>query len=394
MELKRSLGPVSLTLYGVGVTLGAGIYVLIGETAGLAGSLTPVAFLIALFAALMTSLSFAELGGRYPMSAGEAVYVQEAFGLNWLSQLVGATVVFTGLFSSATVMQGFSGYAMTLFGAPQWVMIVIAAIVLTGLALWGVKESVWSASLITILEVGGLLVVIALAAPKAISDPAPFVAAAPMGVLVAASVAFFAFIGFEDIVNMSEEVKEPGRNVPRAILATMVIAGAIYMAIAFVAIRVVPPAELAASPDPMAELLRRAGHPGDEAISGIAIVAILNGALVNMLMAARVLYGMAKKGLAPAILGRVNKARQTPHVATFLVAGIVLVLALVFPLSGLARTTSFLTLCVFVLVNLALIFLRRKHQALFDVPIFRAPVWTPYLGVLAAGALAVSAVLG
>lgn len=393
MELKRSLGLTSLTLYGVGVTLGAGIYVLIGEAAGAAGSLTPLSFLIALFAALFTALSYAELAGRYPMSAGEAVYVQEAFQMPWLSQLVGAAVTFTGLFSAATVLQGFAGYAVSLFSGSQWMMIIIASLVLTGLALWGVKESVWAAAAVTVFEAGGLILIIILAAPDALSDPAPYVApsGAGLGVMAGAAIAFFAFIGFEDIVNMSEETREPTRNVPRAILATMALAGFIYLAVAFVAVRAVPPETLAEVPDPMAEIMRQTGHPGDSAISMIAVVAILNGALINSLMASRVLYGMAKKGLAPAFLGQVNKARQTPHFAVVLVSVVVLALALFFPLSGLARTTSFLTLCVFLLINLALIVLRHRHKALFSVPIFRAPVFIPYLGVVASAVLAVSA---
>ena len=393
-QLKRSLGLLSLTLYGVGVTLGAGIYVLIGETAGYAGSVTPVAFMIALVSAMLTALSYAELGGRYPISAGEAVFVQEAFDKRWLSQIVGAAVTFTGLFSSATVLQGFSGYAMALIGLPQMLLIIIAGLTLTAILLWGVKESVWVASVVTVLEVGGLLAIIILAAPQAISAPAPFVAATPMGVMVAASVAFFAFIGFEDIVNVSEEVKNPEKTVPRAIMATMFIAGTIYVLVAVIAVRAVSPELLALSNDPMAEIMRQTGHPGDEAISLIAMVAILNGALINMLMASRVLFGMAEKGLAPAILASVNAARQTPHVATVLVAAAVLVLALLFPLSQLARITSFGTLLVFLLVNLSLIVLRRKHNPLFLVPIFKAPRWAPYAGVGLSAILAASALLG
>ncbi len=393
-ELKRSLGPVSLTLYGVGVTLGAGIYVLIGETAGYAGSLTPVAFMLALVVALMTSLSYAELGGRYPVSAGEAVYVHEAFGQNWLSRTVGGAVTFTGVFSAATVLQGFSGYAMVLTGAQQIPLITGATLVLALLALWGVKESVWVAAGITVFEVGGLLFVIAMAAPAAVSDPAPFVSAAPLGVLVAASVAFFAFIGFEDIVNMGEEVRVPAKNVPRAVLATMIITGAIYMGVSFVAVRAVQPEVLAQSTDPMAELLRQSGSSGDEVISLIAIVAILNGALINMLMASRVLFGMARKGLLPTFLAAVNEKRQTPHNATILVAVIVLGLALLFPLSGLARTTSFLTLIVFLLVNLSLIRLRQSTQQPIRDESFIAPVFTPYLGVAGSAVLAIAAIAG
>lgn len=393
-QLKRSLGLVSLTLYGVGVTLGAGIYVLIGETAGLAGSFMPVAFLIALVCAVLTSLSYAELGARYPQSAGEAVFVQEAFHRRWLAQIVGAAVTFTGLFSSATVLQGFSGYAMALTGAPQMLMIVLAALFLTAVLLWGVKESVWVASLVTLLEVAGLLAIIVLAAPQAIRDPAPFIAGAPIGILVAASVAFFAFIGFEDIVNVSEEVRNPERTVPRAILATMLIAGTIYLAVAIVAVRAVSPDDLAASQDPMAEILRQTGYPGEEAISVIAMVAILNGALINMLMASRVLFGMAKKGMAPAILATVNAARQTPHIATLLVAGLVVVLALAFPLSQLARMTSFITLAVFLLVNLSLIALRRERDPLLQTSFMKAPGWTPYAGAGMSAILAISALLG
>ncbi|MGD2133436.1 MAG: APC family permease [Maricaulaceae bacterium] len=387
-SLKRAVGLASLTLYGVGVTIGAGIYVLIGETAAQAGSLAALSFLIAAVVAGFTALSYCELGARLPESAGEAAFVRAGLGSDRLAVGIGFAVMTTGVLSAATVLQGFAGYASSLVPAPGPVLILGALAVLLALTLWGVREAVWAAAAVTFVEAAGLIWVIAIGAPTAITAPVAFEPAGVAGVFAAASIAFFAFIGFEDIVNMAEETHAPERTLPRAILLTLAISTALYAGVVWVAAGVVPPGELAASADPIAEVFRRLDAPGVRVIALVASLAVANGALVQILMASRILYGLSRRGLVFGAFSRVHAKRRTPHVATLTIALVIAVLALVFPLAGLARATSFVTLIVFATVNLALLQLRRAGPPATG---FRAPAWAPPLGLAASLGLAIVA---
>lgn len=393
-QLNRVIGLTGLTLYGVGVTLGAGIYALVGEMAGLAGGWAPLSFLFAGILAGLTGLSYAELGSRFPESAGEAAYVEQGLGRRGLTAATGYGVALSGSISSAVVLHGFAGYVGALAPIPGWMAILGALIVLTAITMWGVRESIWMAGTITLIEAVGLIIIIIVGAPGALSAPPPELVASVVpwsGIFAASVMAFFAFIGFEDIANMAEEVKQPRRNLPLAILITLSVSAVIYVAVAFVAVRAVPPEVLAQEGGPLAAVFEAAtGLPGD-GIAWIALLAMVNGAMVQIIMASRVLYGLARRGLGPALFARVHPRRKTPIAATAVAAVFIAVLALSGALGPLAIAASIVTLLVFAMVNAALLGVRHKRMTLPDDG-FRAPVWAPWLGLAASLAVAVGAI--
>jgi amino acid transporter len=384
-KLRRVLGPLSLSVYGIGVTIGAGIYALTGEIAGLAGDWAPVAFLTACIAAGFSALSYAELATRHPESAGEGAYVAHGLRSRFLSILTGYGVALSGLISSAAILRGFAGYftEFAALPAPGVMMGVLA--ILTLAALWGVREAVWAAGIVTVIEVAGLIFVVVAGLPDALASPAliTLTTAPPFaGFAAAVSLAFFAFVGFEDIVNMAEEAKRPERTLPIAIGATLGAALILYALIAWVSVSAIGPQSLADSPAPLARVAEAGlGPTAGEVLAGIALIAMVNGVLVQILMASRVLYGMAKRGAGPTWMTAVHPQRRTPHVATLIVAGVVAALALAAPLATLAQGTVFVVLVVFTLVNAALIAEKRRGEA-GDHPHFTAPFWAPVTGLI------------
>lgn len=384
--LRRSLSLTQLTLYGVGTTVGAGIYALIGELAGQAGNYMPVAFLIAAVLVALSALSFAELSSRYPQAAGEATYVRAAFSSGGLALLVGLLVVGAGLVSSATIVNGFVGYLAVFIELPPALAIVGLMLALTGLCVWGIGQSVNIAGFITVLEVGGLLLVLWNGGASLADLPArwrefvpPLDAAVWTGIVAGSFLAFYAFIGFEDMVNVAEEVRSVERTLPRAIVLTLLITTLLYVSVGTVAVLNLSPAELQASAAPLALLYERTGGAAG-LLSGIALLAVINGALVQMIMASRVLYGLARLELLPAALGRVHATTRTPVTATLLVGGVIVLAALSFDLLPLARATSYLTLAVFAIVNLALMRIKLQRQSPAGPIVY--PFWVPLGGFL------------
>ena len=389
--LRRSLGPVTLTLYGLGNILGAGIYVLVGEVAGIAGSLAPIAFVIAAVVAGFTGLAYGELAARMPVSAGEAVYVERAFGRPALSVAVGLAVALAGLVSAATLCRGFTGYFALFAGLPDWLVLVSLVALLGGLTVWGIEASARAAALLTLVEAAGLVLVIAVAA---VAEP---VAALPaprlvpvsmeetMAVLLGAFTAFFAFIGFEDMVNVAEEVERPERTLPLAIIAAMAVATTLYLLVVLAALHVASPTTLGASDAPLAAAYEHATGETPWLIGAIGMTAVINGVLVQLIMAARIVYGMSRNGWLPAPLATVWARTRTPAPATVLVAGIVLLLALLVPLGELAAATSFIVLVVFVLVCASLLAIRRREAP--PPGVRPLPGWVPVAGLCTALAL-------
>lgn len=269
--------------------------------------------------------------------------------------------------------------------------------VLTAAALWGVREAVWAAGLVTLIEVAGLVFVVAAGLPDAIESPAVLsLANAPplAGFAAAVTLAFFAFVGFEDIVNMAEEAQRPERTLPIAIGATLGAALVLYGLIAWVSVSAVDPAVLADSPAPLSRVVEQGlGARAGQTLAGIALIAMLNGVLVQILMASRVLYGMANRGAGPAWLAAVHPTRRTPHIATLIAAGVVAALALAAPLAALAQGTVFVILVVFTLVNASLIAVKRRGEA-SDHPYFTAPFWAPVIGLAISLTLFVVSVVG
>ena len=400
--LARRLGLPLLTLYGLGVTIGAGIYVLVGETAATAGIYAPVSFVIAAAVVAFTAFSYAELGTRYPVSAGEAAYVRNGLRSNPLALLVGLLVAASGIVSSSAVAIGAAAYLNTFFAAPS-VLLTVALILLLGIAAaWGILESVTLAAVLTLIEVVGLAIVIyqgftlnpdLLAGAAALLPP--FDAAPWQGIAAAGLLAFFAFVGFEDIANVAEEVRDPRRTMPRAIALTLVIATALYVTVVAIMVLVVPVADLAGAAAPLTLIFRPEDVALAAAFAAIAAVATINGVLVQMIMASRVLYGLAAQGSLPAFaapLARVHPRTRTPVVATTVVVASILVLAVFFPIARLAETTSTIVLVVFLFVNAALLRLKSSAGPPAD-GVFQVPFWVPVgglvtsVGLLAAGQL-------
>lgn len=393
--LRRALSLPLLIFYGLGTILGAGIYVLVGEVAGVAGMLAPLAFLVAATIAGFTAFSYAELSSRIPQSAGEAAYLKEAFGMDFLAACAGWSVVAAGMVSAATVANGFVGYLQMLVPVPDGPVIVVSLLLMGGLAAWGVGESVIAAAVVTVIEIVGLLLVVALSGHHLASLPARLPELVPTlswtswsSILLGGYLAFFAFIGFEDMVNMAEEVREPRRNLPRAIIICLFSASFLYLLIALIAVLALPPEMLAGQKAPLAKILSERGVWASSGISLISMVAVINGALVQIIMAARVLYGMAGQGIAPRAFRAVHPRTQTPLTATIVVTVIVIVLALGFPLVSLAKATSTITLIVFALVNAALWRLKRGGEKVDGAVSY--PLWVPIIGlVLCVGCLLV-----
>jgi amino acid transporter len=368
-KLKRNIGLPGMVFYGVGTMVGGGIYALLGKIVQGAGMFTPLALLLAGSLALLSAFSFAELTRRYPVSAGEVQYVHAAFGVTRLSQFVGVLVILTGLVSAATLCAATGGFLLDLTGFLPVAFAVLTAVGLTGIAAWGVSQSVAVVVVITLLEAGTLLLIILLSAdnlahaPARLNEMVAEIDQLDGAALVGASfLAFYAFIGFEDMVNMAEETRNVERTLPLAIFIAVAITIILYLGVGLVAMGLEDGSALATAHTPLALLLPQ-NTVGGLAIGLISVLAGVNGALVQVVMASRVFYGMANRGLAPSWFAQVNARTRTPVRATLIVGALVLVLATAFPLATLAATTSAIILGVFAIVNLSLARLRWTEEA-------------------------------
>jgi amino acid transporter len=396
-ELRRSLSLPLVVLYGLGVTIGAGIYVLLGAAAGRAGIYAPVSFVLASVVVAFSAASFAELSSRFPVSAGEAAYVRAGFRSGTLSLIVGFLVILSGVVSSAAITVGSAGYIGEFAALSETVLVTIVVLTLGAVAAWGIMESVLFASLFTIVEAGALLVVVAAGIssnPDLVFElPRVLPPIADLGAVAAISsaglLAFFAFIGFEDIVNLAEEVKHPERALPRAIFLTLGISTLIYFLVTSVAVLSVPIDELAASRAPLSYVFGHITGASPVAITSVAIVATLNGVIIQIIMASRVLYGLGKQGSVPTLFARIHPLTRTPLVATGTIVAVVLILALAFPLEGLAEWTSRIALVIFTLVNMALLLLKRRASTA-PAGGFTVKIWVPFAGVITCLALLAS----
>jgi amino acid transporter len=379
-------------LYGLGTTIGAGIYALTGVVAGRAGMQAPAAFAVASLLALFSALSFAELSSRIPKAGGEAIYVLRGLRRRDLALGVAVLAVLASVVSAATVTVGFVGYLASWVAVPGAATAAAVVVLLGAVAAWGIRESIVAVGLVTLLEVGGLLAVVAWGHAQVAEIPARAAEFVPLGldawqgVAAGALIAFYAFVGFEDIVNVAEEVRNPRRVVPLAIVLTLVVTVALYALLVATAVLVVPPAELAASEAPLALVFARCGGSA-RVLGGIALAALLNGALIQMVKAARVLYGMADQGVLPRLLARVHPRTRTPLLPTAGVTAATALLAVAFPLETLAELTSSITLLVFTLANVSLVALKRREP---DAPVpLRVPLAVPVLGAVVSVALLV-----
>jgi amino acid transporter len=403
-SLKKTLGGWQVLFYGLGSMLGAGVYALIGRAAENLGNSVWLAFLVAMIAAMLTGLSYACVGSRYARAGGAAYVTHRALDKPWLSYIVGIAVMMSGLTSMATGSQAIAENLEKAFGIVLPIKLAaIGLVFLVGCIIYrGIRESMWANIICTVVEASGLLFIIAVGmkywgSVNYLESAGDTVAGGPgSGITLAlvmqgAVLTFYSFIGFEDILNVSEEVKNPKRDVPFGLIGAMILATLIYMAVAITAVSVVPWRELAASKTPLMEVAHRAApwfKGVDGVYIGITIFAIGNTALLNYLMGSRLLYGMSRQGLLPKILGKVHPVRRTPHIAIFVLFGIVSALILSGSVKQLAESTVLLLLTVFTVVNVSLVVLKlRKSEERGG---FEVPIIVPALGALVCATLIIT----
>jgi APA family basic amino acid/polyamine antiporter len=388
--LKRAIGTPLLFAFIVGDTLGAGIYTLVGSMSADVGGVIWLPLLIALVVALLTAGTYAELITKYPHAGGAARYVDRAFGIPYLSFLVGFLMMASGITTAAALANAFAGdYLSAVINLPPIPTAIAFIAVLTLINLRGVRESLTANLVASIIEVTGLVIVIVVAAMVFGSgggDPSRVLEFAPdvpplQGAFAASVIAFFSFLGFEAAANMAEEVRNPSKSYPRALFGAICTAAVVYLLIALGAVIVVPPEELAESTGPLLDVVAASGVAVPTWLfSLIALVAIANGALLFMVMASRVAYGLAKADLLPNAFGRVLPKRRTPWVAILVVAVATMVLTVVGDIATLAETTVLLLLLVFLSANVSVLVLKKDKV---DHPHFSVPRVVPILGIIA-----------
>ncbi|NHC13787.1 APC family permease [Motilibacter deserti] len=393
--LKRVMGRRMLLLFIVGDILGAGIYTLTGKVAGEVGGAIWLPFLVAFALAFLTATAYAELVGKYPKAAGAALYVNRAVGRPFVTFMVAFAVMASGITSASAAARGFGGDYLAEFVTLPVVLVAVAfVLVLAAVNLLGTKESVRCNLVLTLIELGGLLLVIVVGVAALVQGDGDVSRAtdfsgkdgALLGALGGAALAFYALLGFEDSVNMAEEVESPHSAFPKALFVGLLLTGAVYLAVSLVATLLVPTDELAGSTGPLLEVVRAGGiDVPAKAFALIALIAVTNTALLNMLMASRVVYGMANEGIVPKVFASVHATRHTPWLAIAVTSLIALVLVATGDLAGLADTTVLLLLLVFAAVNVSVLVLRREHV---EHPHFHAPTWAPALGAVASLVLA------
>jgi APA family basic amino acid/polyamine antiporter len=393
-RLKRTLTLPYVVLYGLGVTVGAGIYVLVGEVITRSGQYAPVSFLIAGLVMLLPAAAFAELTGRMPFAAAEAHFVGTGFNSPKLFLLVGLAVATVGLISSAAIAHGAVGYLSQLI---DWPITVLLMLVITATGIVAgveIRNSIAIAGLFTLIEVGGLLAIVAGSIWAGNDLAAQAIKAAPTsmspmlwnGIAASSLLAFFAFIGFEDIDSIAEEAVNPQKTLSRGIFITLFLSVAIYVAVILASLAAVPVSDLAGHKAPLTIVFSKTTAFSPLIITLIAIVATVNGIIVQLIMSARVLYGLANRGSLPKVLARINPITHTPLIATGLSVVVVLGLAVAFPITRLAEWTSAITLAIFILVCAALIRIKREGSPAPEGT-FVVPVWVPYGGIIACAAL-------
>ncbi|HJA38253.1 MAG TPA: APC family permease [Candidatus Brevibacterium intestinigallinarum] len=401
--LKKVLGPGLLLLFIVGDILGTGVYALTGQVAGQVGGAGWAPLLLAFGIAMLTALSYLELVTKYPRAAGAALYAHKAFGIHFVTFLVAFAVLCSGITSATTAARAVAANLLKGLGYEPglWAPLIIALVFLLMLAainLRGVSESVWFNVFLTCVELTGLLLVIGVGFIAVFQGDADFSRAVIfetegdksvfLAITGATALGFFALVGFEDSVNMVEETKDPS-IFPKILITGLSLTAVVYVLVSVIAVAVVPVGQLATSETPLLDVVA-AGAPGlpiDDIFPYLTIFAVANTALINMLMASRLLYGMANQRVLPAVFGKVLPGRRSPWVAilftTLLACGLLFVVSVVLPdgvVGALGGTTALLLLAVFAIVNIAVLVLRKDANGYGDGSHFRTPTILPWLG--------------
>lgn len=401
-ELRRTIGLWQMVFYCAGSMLGAGIYGLVGKAAGELGSAVWLGFLVAMVAALLTGLSYASLGSRYPRAGGAAYVTHRAFKNGLLTHVLGLAVACSGLTSIAAGAWVIGQNLQRIPGLEVMPVVVLSLaylLLMSAIVFRGIQESMWANVVCSLVEAGGLALVIIVGAKywgsvDLLATPAnpaggDFTAIPPLLIIQGAVLTFFSFVGFEDSLNVAEEVKNPRRTLPLGLVLGMALACILYLGVAITAVSVIPWQELAKAEAPLADVMAKAAPWFPPwAFIAITIFAVANSALVNYVTASRLLYGMARDGRLPRPLARVHHSRRTPHVAIGVLLAVLVCLALAGDIAELAAATVLLLLSVFVVVNAALVVLKLRPdepKAGFEVPIvIPAAGGVVCLGLLAA----------
>jgi APA family basic amino acid/polyamine antiporter len=400
-ELRRGIGPWLLLFFVLGDIVGAGIYALVGEVGALIGGAIWAAFLFAFILAIFTAASYAELVTKYPRAGGSATYVNNAFRNPFISFMVAFAVMASGITSASTLTLAFSGdYLAQFINVPVLGAALVFMILINLINFYGISESVRINVILTVVEITGLLLIILIgvgALFAGMGDPGrAFEFKEGTSVLTAlfggTVLAFYALIGFDDSVNVAEETRHPSRNYPRAIFGALLLAGVIYLLVTFTASMVVPTGTLAESSGPLLEVVERGPISiPTQLFAAIALLAVSNGALINMIMASRLIYGMADQGVMPTVFSNVHPGRRTPWVSILFTTTLALIVLITIgrndeALSTLGSTTVVLLLLAFVMVNISVLVLRRDRVGHEH---FRTPTAFPILGGMVASALLV-----
>ncbi|MFJ8193087.1 APC family permease [Streptomyces sp. NPDC096094] len=392
--LKRALTTPLLYFFILGDVLGAGVYVLVGQVAADAGGAVWVPLVVALLLALLTAASYAELATKYPRAGGASHYTTRAFG-PFAGFVAGFCMLAAGIVSVAALARGFGGdYLSAFVTLPVGLVAVLFLALLALVNARGIKESTRANVAATVVEVGGLLVIVVLGAWLLLRGDGDVARLGQLGtpekgaaaaVLSGSVLAYYSFVGFETSVNVAEETRDPRRSYPRALFGALATAGAVYVLVGLAASVAVPTARLAGSSGPLLEVVEAAGGVPTRLFSAIALVAVANGALLTGIMSSRLAYGMARDGLLPAALTKVLPGRRTPWAAIAVTTLLSMLLALTGSVATLASTLVLLLLVVFLMVNTAVLVLRRDQG---EADHFRAPTVLPVLGALSCVALA------
>ena len=383
-ELKRCLSLTEIVIYGVGLILGAGIYVLVGSAAGIAGNMLWLAFLLAALVASFTALSYAELAAMYPRAGAEFIYAKEAFGWNSVAWVIGFIAIIIGFTTASAVAVGFAQYLAYFVPLDKTLLAACLIVVMTGINYWGIKESARFNVLASSIEVGGLLLVIFVGGYYMTAGELPLAnlfelpsatqseKSSLLPLVSAAALIFFAFMGFEDIANIAEEAENPSQTLPKAFIYALLISTVIYMLVAIIVVSVIPFAELAASKQPLSLVMESLiGGVAPELIALIALFATANTVLITLIVCARMMYGMARSGSLPAPLARVQAKRRTPHFAIGVTAVFSIMFLFFKEIEVLASIADVGIFVLFLVVNLSNIILRYKRAEL--VRPWRAP---------------------
>lgn len=385
--LKKAVTGPALFLFILGDVLGAGVYVLVGTVAAATGGAVWVPLLVALGMALLTAGSYAELATKYPRAGGSAHYAQRAFG-PFTGFFVGFCMLAAGIVSVGALALGFAGdYLGEFVTLPIPLTVIIFLAILAALNAYGIKESMWANMVATVVEVGGLLLVVVLGFMviargdgdlSRLTQLGTAENGAVLAVLAGTVLAYYSYVGFETSVTIAEETQDPARSYPRALFGALAVAGLVYIGVGVAASAVLPTDELAASSGPLLEVVRAAGGVPPVLFAIIALVAVTNGALLTGIMSSRLTYGMSRDGLLPAFLSRLLPRRRTPGLAILATISLSILLALIGSIEALASTLVLLLLVVFIAVNAAVLALRRdavEHRH------FRVPRVLPVLGI-------------